>query len=318
MFDLLKTRKQRTTAEKNLKIYQSMLDVADVKCGFEYWRKILLNKIVRMFEYENLPDTIPAAELEKIMLMIGKAGIVSTKYGYIAVPCSPYGVGLYPTFYPKAIWATPLVEGDGFVNKDIVIMRNDNGMYGVAEIIDRYARMLADVESTLELSLFNVRQPSIAAAPDESTAYSYQAVQLAMRLGDTEAILNRSILDDIKTIDAIKTIPSTLLTDIVDVRDELLSQFMAEFGVASRQSKRAPMTVSEVESDTQLMTVNVTDMLMSRESSCEALNSIYGLDVSVSINKAYKPIVGNKPGQFNQTGNPLTGGALTGGGRDDT
>ncbi|MBQ1569560.1 MAG: hypothetical protein IIZ78_00445 [Clostridiales bacterium] len=302
-----------------MKIYDSMLDVSSVATGYQYWRRVLVEKIIRLFEYEGLPPTIPGTELEKIVLLTGKAGIINTdKYGYVAVPCAPYGVGLYPSYYPLAIWSTPLLRGDGVVNRDIVIIRNNAFMTGISETVDRYARMLADVESTLALSLINVRQPAMAAAPDEQTAYSYQAARLAMALGDTEAILNRSVLDDIKTIDAIHTIPATLLTDIVSVRDELLSQFFAEFGVASRQSKRAPMTETEVESDVQVMTVNVTDMLKSREESLDAVKAVYKLDIKVKISDAYKPISGSKPKTFNQTGDPLTGKSITGGGDNDT
>lgn len=314
MFDILKNMKQRMTAAKNLKRYELMLDVADVSCGYNYWRGVLINKIIRLFKYEGLPPTIPGTELEKITMLTGKAGIVnSSKYGYVAVPAAPYGVGLYPAYYPLAIWTTPLIKGDGVVNKDIVIIRNNAFLTGMELTVNRYARMLADVESTLALTLVNVRQPAMAAAPDEHTAYSYQAARLAMTLGDTEAILNKSVLDDIKTIDAIHTIPATLLTDIVQVRDELLSQFFAEFGVASRQSKRAPMTITEVESDVQVMTVNITDMLESRKESLAALRSVFGLDVTVELHPAYKPITGSKAASFNTTGNPLTGKSITGG-----
>ena len=226
MFNILRNFKQKMTAQKNLQIYDSMLDVSSVATGYQYWRRVLVEKIIRLFEYEGLPPTIPGTELEKILLLTGKAGIIKTDtYGYVAVPCSPYGVGLYPSYYPLAIWSTPLLRGDGVVNRDIVIIRNNAFMTGISETVDRYARMLADVESTLALSLINVRQPAMAAAPDENTAYSYQAARLAMTLGDTEAILNRSVLDDIKTIDAVHTIPATLLTDIVSVRDELLVSF---------------------------------------------------------------------------------------------
>lgn len=314
MFDLLRNVKQRMSAGKNLKIYDSMLDVADVKTGYDYWRCVLLNKIIRLFKYEGLPDTIPAIELEKIMLLTGQAGITNTdKYGFVAVPTAAYGVGLYPSFYPRAIWATPLVKGDGVVNRDIVLMRNDNGLHSVSKVIERYARLLSDVESTMSLTLVNVRQPALAAAPDEATAYSYQAVQLAMRLGHADAILNRSVLDDIKTIDAIHTVPPTLLTDIINAREELLSQFFSEFGVASRQTKRAPMTISEVESDVQVMTVNITDMLESRQESLKNLKAVYGIDASVEIHPAYKPIEAPKPEEFNKTGDELTGQSVEGG-----
>ena len=312
MFEFLKERSQRRSAQKNLKIYSSMLDVADVASGYEYWRHILIGKAVRLFEYEGLPGTIPGTEAEKQALLLGKSGIVNSKYGFVAVPSQPYGVGLYPSYHPRAVWSTPLIKGDGIINKDIVIIRNDSFMMGISETIDRYSRLLSDTESTLALTLSNLRQPSMAAAPDEHTAISYQAALLAMRLGDTEAILNRSVLDDIKNIDIIRTIPSTLLSDIINAREKLISAFFAEIGVASRQDKRSPMTVTEVESDVQVMTVNVYDMLKSREESLEALRDVFGIQATVHISEAYKPIIDSKPDTFRKTGDPTTGRSLDG------
>lgn len=309
MFDFLRTRKQRQSAEKNLKIYDSMLSVSDVKCGYEYWRKVLINKIIRLFKYDGLPDTIPGTELEKINMLTGKVGLVPSVYGTIAVPINTYGIGLYKSdlYLPYGVWATPLVSGDGLNGKDFQLIANNSFCRGINETVNRYARMLADVESTLSMTLVNVRQPAIAAAPDESTAASYQASRLALSLGDQESVINASILDDIKTIPAIQTIPGNLLSDIIEARDELLSQFFAEFGVASRQSKKAPMTISEVESDVQVLEISIVDMFQTRKECIEHINRNLGTEITVDISEEFKPIVGHKDRTFNETGDPRTG-----------
>ena len=72
------------------------------------------------------------------------------------------------------------------------------------------------------------------------------------------------------------------------------------------------MTETEVESDVQVMTVNVTDMLKSREESLATLKAVFGLNVTVKINDAYKPISGSKPTTFNKTGDPRTGQSVEG------
>ena len=68
MFNILRNFKQKMTAQKNLKIYDSMLDVSSVATGYQYWRRVLVEKIIRLFEYEGLPPTIPGTELAKIVL----------------------------------------------------------------------------------------------------------------------------------------------------------------------------------------------------------------------------------------------------------
>lgn len=299
MFGLLKRQKE-PEIQQHVKLYESMEDVSAVYEGYRYWQKILRGKISRLFTWKNLPDEIPVPEMEHIMLREGMSGIVNTDtYGYVAVPVTLHGVGLYPFYAPYAVWCTPLVEGSGVVNKDIVIIRNDSYCSGVNHTINRYARMLADTESTLINTLSNVRRPTQAAAPDETVARSYQAADLAVRLGYTSAVIDDNIIDSIKMLPAINSIPSDLLSSIVETRVELIRQFFSEFGVAGAPSKRAPMTQSEISADSQICVVSVEDMLQSRRDAIPLLESVYRLSgISVDLNEAFKPKIESRPADF--------------------
>lgn len=299
MFGLLKRQKE-PEIQQHVKLYESMEDVSAVYEGYRYWQKILRGKISRLFTWKNLPDEIPVPEMEHIMLREGMSGIVNTDtYGYVAVPVTLHGVGLYPFYAPYAVWCTPLVEGSGVVNKDIVIIRNDSYCSGVNHTINRYARMLADTESTLINTLSNVRRPTQAAAPDETVARSYQAADLAVRLGYTSAVIDDNVIDSIKMLPAINSIPSDLLSSIVETRVELIRQFFSEFGVAGAPSKRAPMTQSEISADSQICVVSVEDMLQSRRDAIPLLEELYGLsNISVDLNEAFKPKIESRPADF--------------------
>ena len=303
-FGLLR-RNKKTEIEKDLKIYDSLYDVSDVARGFNYWREQLYLKIARLFKWEGLPPTIPAVELEKILLRFGEAGVVNdSKFGFVAVPVHTFGVGLYPTYRPYAQWTTPLVKGSGIVNRDIIVIRNNSRLAGIDDIVSRYARMLADVESTLTNTLYNVRRPMMPAAPDEKTARSYMAADLSVRLGYTDAVINDSILDDVKMLEAIKTIPES----IIDARAELLRAFLGEFGVAFARDKKAPMTTDEVKTDNQSLVIAIQDMRESRKESRTAFEYVLGLSgVFVDIDEAYKPIEESAPAAFNETGDARTG-----------
>lgn len=298
MFGLLK-RKKEVEIQEHIAAYESMEDVSDVYHGYRYWQQILRCKLSRLFAWEGLPKEIPAAELEHILLRDGIAGIVKTDiYGFVAVPVTLNGVGLYAFYPPYAVWCTPLVEGSGVVNKDIVIIRNDSFNMGVNATINRYARMLADAESTLINTLSNVRRPTMPTAPDETTARSYQAADLANRLGFTSVVLDNNIIGDVKTLPAINSIPTDLLMSGVDIRAELIRQFFGEFGVGGAPSKRAPMTQSEIAADNQICVVSVEDMIESRKESAEFVEVVYGLKLTPSINDAFKPITDPRPADF--------------------
>jgi hypothetical protein len=304
MLSFLASKLQRNSTRKNLTAYDKMYDVTDVVKGYDYWIDMLKLKIVRMFDVQNLPDTIPVQEIEKLTLFEGKAGFINDPvYGYLAVPCSLYGIGLYPNYPPFMLWATPRVEGDGIINRDCCVIRNNTELTSVMPIIKRYARMLADTESTLENALYNVRQPAVASAPNEQIAASYKAVNLAMRLGQTDAVIDDDILKDIQMLPAIHTIPANLLETVVNTRQELIRAFFAEFGVQMSRDKKAPMTTDEVAADNQQLVISVEDMLASRVESYSSVNRTFGLNIKVDLSDKFKPIGSARPIAFNNIPN---------------
>lgn len=308
MLNFLKSKTQKRSTTKNLKDYDKMYDVSSVLLGYNYWERILKMKIVRMFDIKGLPNTIPAQEIEKLTLFHGKAGFIKDPvYGYVAVPCSTYGVGLYPEYPPFMLWATPRVEGNGVINRDCCLIRNNSYCSSVMDTIKRYARMLSDTESTLSSALVLVRQPVIASAPTEDVANSYQAVNLAMRLGQTDAVLNSDILKDLQMLPAINTIPSNLLESIVETREEIIRQFFAEFGVSVARDKKAPMTTDEVQADNQMLVISVEDMLSARTESYNSVNRTFGLNITVDLSEKFKPVTVSKKPAFNEVGDSTVG-----------
>ena len=308
MLNFLKSKTQKVSTAKNIKDYDKMYDVANVLKGYCYWERILKMKIIRMFDIKGLPDTIPAQEIERLTLFEGMAGFIKDPvYGYVAVPCSTFGVGLYPEYPPFMLWATPRVEGQGIINRDCCVIRNNSERSSVIDTIQRYARMLADVESTLTNTLVLVRQPSIASAPSEDVANSYKAVNLAMRLGQTDAVLDADIIKDLEMLPAIQTIPANLLETIVNTREEIMRQFFAEFGVSLSRDKKAPMTTDEVQADNQRLVIAVEDMLSARKESYDSVNRTFGLDISVELSEKFKPVTVNAKPAFNEVGNATVG-----------
>lgn len=308
MLNFLKSKTQKVSTARNIKDYDKMYDVANVLTGYNYWERILKMKIIRMFDIKGLPDTIPAQEIERLTLFKGKAGFIKDPvYGYVAVPCSTYGIGLYPEYPPFMLWATPRVEGEGIINRDCCLIRNNSERSSVMDTIQRYARMLADVESTLTNTLVLVRQPSIASAPSEDVANSYKAVNLAMRLGQTDAVLDADVIKDLEMLPAIQTIPANLLETIVNTREEIMRQFFAEFGVSLSRDKKAPMTTDEVQADNQRLVIAVEDMLSARKESYDSVNRTFGLNISVELSEKFKPVTVNAKPAFNEVGNATVG-----------
>lgn len=277
----------RDFLERMRSAYDAMYDVTDVVRGYAYYQKMLLEKAIAIYVYDGLPDSIPAVELERLLMTLGRCVFVDDPiYGLVVLPCTFSGIGVYRDFPPRVQWATPLISGAADT-ADVCIGYNNSTHIGLAETIDRYARILADVESTLSSQLYILRKPSYASAPDQNAAESYNAALLANRLGQNAAVFDDPIMSGIKMLPVVNSLSNNALGDIYECREQILKMFLAEIGVQYGDAKRERMSVDEVAVNTQALIVNSADMLASRERMCERLNELYGLNISVKINPAY-------------------------------
>lgn len=284
----------REFIERNRKLYDAMYDVTDVPRGYLYYKKLLLEKAIGIYEYSGLPDSIPQHEIERLLLLRGNCIFVDSKkysrdgadYGLVALPVNFSGIGIYDDLQPNVLFATPLVAGDG-AREDFAIGYNNSTHLPIRETINRYSRIMADVESTFSSYLYLLRKPFYAAAPDENTAESYNAAMIANRLGQQLTVFDQSTIKAITMLPAAEQLNATQLTEIYSARENILRTFLSELGVQYNNDKRERMSVDEVHANTQALVVNASDMLKAREKMCDDVNARYGTNISVRINPAY-------------------------------
>lgn len=267
--------------------YNSMYQADDVVCGFRYYQKMLLEKAIAIYEYEGLPDTIPPHEIERLLMTLGACVFVeNSEHGLVVLPCTFSGVGVYPDLPPYVLWATPLISGQA-KRADVAVGYNNSTHVGLAECIDRYSRLLADVDATFAITLYNQRMPSIPIAPDDGSAENYNAAMLANRLGITSAVVTDALLKDIQMLPLTPSSRGATFSDIIDAREQILKVFLSELGVQYGDAKRERQTTDEIHMNTQALIVNSADMLNARKKMCADVNSRYGTNISVRINPAY-------------------------------
>ena len=282
--------RQRRSVELNKKIYESMCDVSDVAAGYDYYRNFLFEKLIKIFKYEGLPATIPQDALEDYILRFGISGVVDSEYGQVAVPTTKHGVGLYPHYEPSATWATPLVEGYGTIGEDIIIFKNNSYELSCESIVNRYARMLADADSTISNTMYNLRKPMIPAFPSEEGAESYKAFEVANRLGQTDAVIDKAIIGQMQMYPSAGTIAPSTMNDLITARQDILRMFLAEIGVSTANEKRERMTEEEVNANAQMLLFNIRDMYDCRKKAVEDMNRLFGLNASVRLSEEYELI----------------------------
>lgn len=291
VIDFLKLRgKQKSNTLANKAKYDIMEDTTDVFKGYLYYKNFLFEKLIKIFKYENLPPTIPQEALEDYILHFGFAGITNNeKYGLVAVPCTKYGVGLYPRYEPLAQYCTPLMQGRNLiVGKDIVVVKNNTYQLSCTPLVERYARLLADADSSITISLDNARMNLLPSFDDEESAESYKAFMIANRLGQVDAVLDSSFIQKGNFTDYQKNNQSTLSLALVETRNEILRSFLQEIGITVASGKKERMVVDEVNVNSQLLMFNLHDMLDSRKKAVDDVNYLFGTNISVDLAEEYQ------------------------------
>ena len=277
----------------------SMYDVADVKIGFDYWFFKLLNFCLTIFEYENLPPSLPKREIELNLLLTGHAVIFTDKTDLVTACTTLYNYDRYynPT---QAVFAQPRMQSktlylaDNELNRQnaVVIYNNDlkdNILYipsdgALLTFISRYARRLADLESSENIYAVNTRLTSFPVGSTDGVIANIKKFFNSLTLGKREVITDDAIINSFRNVDITRTNTKESVNDIITARDKVLEQFFRDIGVKMfADNKKAQLTDNEVDANNQLLLISLESMLKSRQDGIDAVNEFYGTNIEVKI-----------------------------------
>lgn len=289
-----------STTKRIKKLLDNMYDVADVANGFNYWFNKLLGYCMGMFEYGGLPDSLPARQIEINLLLTGHCTIFRDDNDLVTCGTTLYDYDKYydPT---RAVFAQPKLKSktlylQGESKNAVVIYNSDlqnNVLYfptdgGLLTFISRYARRLADIESTENIYSVNMRLSAFPVGGDDSIIASIKKFFSQLALGRREVIADNAIIQQFRTVDVVKGATSDKLNDIIQARDKVLEQFFRDIGVKFfADNKRAQMTDEEVESNDQMLIISPDEMLRKRKEGIEKVNAFFGTKITVKLNDKF-------------------------------
>lgn len=280
------------------KYSDNMYDVSDVRIGFNYWFNKLLNVCLQMFDYQNLPAGISKRELELNLMITGHAVVIAKNNGELFTPLTSIaGVDEYyqPTW---AVFANPVVRSSKkyIINEDCINIWNnslqtsmwylplDGSMY---TFIARYARELADMESSANIYTVNTRLTSIPVTDDNSVKESLKLFFRKLIQGKRAIVSDSTIVEKFRNIDINPKSSADGINDLLVARDKILEQFYRDIGIRMYNPKRAQVTESELECNDQLLLICHDDMLKCRQEGIERMNNMFGTSATVSLNPLF-------------------------------
>ena len=283
---------------KMQKDFDSLYDVADVKTGYQYWYFKLINILLDMFTWKNLPEGLSSREIELNLIMTGHAVILPKKDGTLFTPLtSLYG---YDEYYQPthAVFANPVVvQAHQYeIGKECSVIYNNklkDSLYyiksdgGLNTFVKRYARLLADIESTIDIYSVNARLTSFPVANDGNVMESLKLFFKKLALGKRAIISDNSIIEEFRNVDINRSNIKDGLNDLLIARDKVLEQYFREIGVKMYNSKKAQVTDDEVDANTQLLLISKDDMQDARDEGADMTNDLFGTDMIPELNPKF-------------------------------
>ena len=268
--------------------------------------KYMMNKTIRMFEYKNLPETIPQRELELILQVCRFAIFTKVKtddgeqlfvfYG---------GLGGMPNEYyqpTQAIVSNPYLKFskvlnlDDYIKKDgnAVLGWNDSMHIGLFSLNNRYACLLAETDLTLKYQLVNMRFNNVLTADDDATKESLQQMYQDVEDGTGFGIVITKQFMEQSSIDKIELRSQShqmQLKDTIETKQYLMGSWLNELGLnANYNMKREAINESEADLNEDSLLPMIDDMLYQRELMCKSLNEKFGTNISVELSSSWKKI----------------------------
>lgn len=269
--------------------HSNILDNKDslVRNQFSY----LLNKTLRMFKYSNLPKTIPEKDLELILQLQGYVTFAKDDKGDLY--CFTSGLGGYPNPYylpTTSIVANPALRLDKSftIDKDCIVMLNDNLYQGLSPLISKYANLLVECELSLKQAILNARIPAVVQADNDSTRESALEFFKQIERGEGYGIVtSKQFFDGLKAFSFNSN--TTNIKDIIESLQYIKGSFYNEIGLSSQfNMKREAINEAEAVLNEDVLHPLIDTMLQCRKQGLEKVNAMFGTNISVEFDSVWK------------------------------
>lgn len=248
---------------------------------YMYWREQLFERIMRLFIWENTGEVKPK-EIEQRLLINGHCGIAQYDDELTAFFGSFNGVTKYQDEWTHYNVWSPIYAARKKIGTDVVIIDNTSIRNSAMALIHHYAVMLGHTEVSLINLMVNARDSGgVPIAQNEKQKQSIQNYLSKVFNGQYGVVTDPSMIG-ITYAGTDRHTHQTLM-DVMEVREKLIKSFYSDIGVRSAFEKRNNTVMAEVEADTSLLLLNLSDMLNCREKGAEAVNERFGTNWSVHI-----------------------------------
>ena len=269
--------------------YTFSYDYKDKPRNVENLMKYMLNRSNIMFQYHNLPDSIPSREIELLLQTNGFGVFIEVEGKYYIVNG---GLGGEPDVYnmpTEAVISIPALKLNKTykINEDCIVIPDDSMYLGLLPMYAKYCTLMNENEITMLLATVNKRIQHLLSANDDNTIESAKKFLEKVFDGEIGVIGESKLFESLK-VNTTSTTSQVSMKDLFEYEQYLKASMYNEIGLSANfNMKRERLSSSEVEANTDNLYPLVDDMLNSRRKGLEKVNEMFGLDIQVEFNSSW-------------------------------
>lgn len=281
-----------------------MIQLTDKHKLLKQFKNNQLNKSLTMFEWSNLPDTIPQVELEKMLQINGYAVIAKYQGKLYAFQAGFSGQDPYnqPT---KAIVNNPALKNNTTytIGEDCIVIKNDDMKQGLNGIYEYYGQRLIENQITMLMTDYNLRMPFTISSSDDQTTQSAK-MYLKKIIDGSLGVIGEQKLFKALSVTPTNSKQTATFADLYGYQQFIIAQLNNTIGLATNNNmKRERLTTNEIEVNKNASYPLVDNMLKNRQQAVDAINKMFDADISVEYSSIWRGINDNSDNSISDNGN---------------
>ena len=280
--------------------------VKDKKVSAKAYYRYLLTRLQRMFQYKNLPDTIPHEILDRYLFEFGIACITEVEgklYVFSGNLGGPQDVYYRPTQF---IISNPHIKKNGEIFSanvpvfetnvhDVgqptevqgVLIRNDTDWQGLHPLLSRYAYLMAENILTLRTADVMLRIIALLTASTDKERQASLEYLKSIEKGELGVIGESSFHEGVE----MQSPPSnngSYLTQFIEYQQYLKGSFYNEIGLSANYNmKREAIGKGESTLDEDALLPLCDNMLKTRREDLSKVNEMFGTNIEVEFSSSW-------------------------------
>ena len=255
----------------------------------ERMKKICLS----LFEWQNLPSSMNARFIEMCLFYQGQCALLyddilgyintmASDGGYINIYGLPTEINCYSYRFNqrRTLYTVDSGEEKG---KECILVMNNYERIPTSASVSLFAYRLAEAQRTADINIKGQRTPLLIIT-DQKQYYTLKKMYEEYD-GNTPVIFADKNVITPDALKAIKTDAPLILKDLTEYKTQIWNEFLTTFGISNLSEKRERLITNEVDSNNELINLNLQSQLITRQQACEQFNEKYGLmgDKAISV-----------------------------------